>query len=56
VEGRRTRLEELKTKGLKVSRALALKEMFSEVWGYSYEKVLPGSFSGSGSGGQHMSD
>ncbi len=30
--------EALKAKGLKVGRAWALKEMFSELWGYSYEK------------------
>lgn len=29
---------DLKNKGLKVSRAWTLKEMFSELWGYRYEK------------------
>lgn len=34
----RAQFEELKAQGLKVGRAWALKAMFSEVWGYSYEK------------------
>lgn len=34
----RAQFEALKAKGLKVGRAWALKEMFSEIWGYSYEK------------------
>lgn len=37
-DGERAQFEELKGKGLKVGRAWALKEMFSELWGYSYEK------------------
>lgn len=31
--------KELKDKGLKVGRAWAIKEMFSDLWGYTYEKA-----------------
>lgn len=34
----RQQFKELKNKGLKVGRAWTLKEMFSDLWGYRYEK------------------
>jgi transposase len=38
-EQQQSSFKELKDKGLKVGRAWSIKEMFSELWGYRYEKA-----------------
>jgi transposase len=43
-EQQQASFKELKDKGLKVGRAWSIKEMFSELWGYRYEKAAKNFF------------